>query len=379
MKNIFLVNFILLHGYSLDNSSLMFGKMGYSLILFEYSHYFKDALAEKHAFELLQEVLASPMKSNTFNEGKMGIAWSLIHLIEKEYIEAFKTYLSVEKNFSDHTLSAYNSDIVSFILWLNGTSCVNADFNKLREYLHFIQRFDYKKTTIARKVAAIRTFYKFLFRERYIDSDPAISLSAPKRPKSLPKFLTPEEVEQILNNVKIDTPAGFRNRVILELLWATGMRVSELSNLNFGDLNIEENEIRVFGKGAKERIVLMSDRAKGYLVQYIKSARQLLAPGYDIGDINDDSPLFINNTGYRLQNKTIRKVINEIVEKIELPKKVTPHVFRHSFATKLIENGADLRVVQELLGHAGISNTQIYTHISMKHMKDVYESAHPHS
>lgn len=157
------------------------------------------------------------------------------------------------------------------------------------------------------------------------------------------------------------------------------MRVSELSNLNFGDLNIEENEIRVFGKGAKERIVLMSDRAKGYLVQYIKSARQLLAPGYDIGDINDDSPLFINNTGYRLQNKTIRKVINEIVEKIELPKKVTPHVFRHSFATKLIENGADLRVVQELLGHAGISNTQIYTHISMKHMKDVYESAHPHS
>ena len=268
---------------------------------------------------------------------------------------------------------------MSYILWLDNVSCTNVDFNKLREYLHFIQRFDYKKTTIARKVASIRTFYKFLFRERYIDANPALSLSAPKRPKSLPKFLTPEEVEQILNNVKIDTPAGFRNRVILELLWATGMRVSELSNLNFGDLNMEENEIRVFGKGAKERIVLMSDRAKGYLQQYINSARKLIAPNYDIGEINDDTPLFINNTGYRLQNKTIRKVINEIVEKIELPKKVTPHVFRHSFATKLIENGADLRVVQELLGHAGISNTQIYTHISMKHMKDVYEAAHPHS
>lgn len=297
---------------------------------------------------------------------------------EKQYIEYFMTYLSVEKNFSEHTLSAYKSDIVSYVLWLNETGCINVDFNKLREYLYFIQKFDYKKTTIARKVAAIRTFYKFLFREGYMDSDPAISLSAPKRPKSLPKFLTPEEVEQILNNVKIDTPAGFRNRVILELLWATGMRVSELSNLNFGDLNIEENEIRVFGKGAKERIVLISNRAKDYLVQYIKSARNLLAKGYDIGEINDDSPLFINNTGYRLQNKTIRNVINETVEKIELPKKVTPHVFRHSFATKLIENGADLRVVQELLGHAGISNTQIYTHISMKHMKDVYEAAHPH-
>ena len=298
---------------------------------------------------------------------------------EKQYIEDFKTYLSVEKNFSEHTLAAYASDIVSYILWLDNVSCTNVDFNKLREYLHFIQRFDYKKTTIARKVASIRTFYKFLFRERYIDSNPALSLSAPKRPKSLPKFLTPEEVEQILNNVKIEIPAGFRNRVILELLWATGMRISELNNLNFGDLNLDENEIRVFGKGAKERIVLVSDRAKGYLVQYINSARKLIAPEYNTNEINDDTPLFINNTGYRLQNKTVRKVINEIVEKIELPKKVTPHVFRHSFATKLIENGADLRVVQELLGHAGISNTQIYTHISMKHMKDVYEAAHPHS
>lgn len=298
---------------------------------------------------------------------------------EKQYIEDFKTYLSVEKNFSEHTLAAYASDIVSYILWLDNISCTSVDFNKLREYLHFIQRFDYKKTTIARKVASIRTFYKFLFRERYIDSNPALSLSAPKRPKSLPKFLTPEEVEQILNNVKIETPAGFRNRVILELLWATGMRISELSNLNFGDLNLDENEIRVFGKGAKERIVLVSDRAKGYLIQYINSARKLIAPEYNTNEINDDTPLFINNTGYRLQNKTVRKVINEIVEEIELPKKVTPHVFRHSFATKLIENGADLRVVQELLGHAGISNTQIYTHISMKHMKDVYEAAHPHS
>ena len=298
---------------------------------------------------------------------------------EKQYIEEFKTYLSVEKNFSEHTLSAYCSDIVSYILWLNGESCTEINFEKLREYLHFIQRFDYKKTTIARKTASIRTFYKFLFREKYIDTNPALSLSAPKRPKPLPKFLTPEEVEQILNNVKIDTPAGFRNRVILELLWATGMRVSELSNLNFGDINLEENEIRVFGKGAKERIVLMSDRAKDYLKQYINSARALIvAPEYTTPDQSDNSPLFINNTGYRLQNKTIRKVINDTVEKIELPKKVTPHVFRHSFATKLIENGADLRVVQELLGHAGISNTQIYTHVSMKHMKDVYETAHPH-
>lgn len=297
---------------------------------------------------------------------------------EKQFIEEFKTFLTVNKNFSAHTVRAYCSDIVSYILWLNGQNCLNADTNKLREYLHFIQRFDYKKTTIARKIASLRTFYTFLLKEGYMENNPSNLLTAPKRPKSLPKFLTPEEVEQILNNVKIDTPAGFRNRVILELLWATGIRISELSNLNFGDLNLDENEIKVFGKGAKERIVLVSDRAKKYLLQYIQSVRNLIAGEFANSEINEDTPVFINNTGFRLQNKTIRKAINDTVQRIELPKKVTPHVFRHSFATKLIENGADLRVVQELLGHAGISNTQIYTHISMKHMKDVYEYAHPH-
>ncbi|MBQ7126819.1 tyrosine recombinase [bacterium] len=299
---------------------------------------------------------------------------------EKIFIEGFKAYLGIERNFSKHTIKAYCSDIVSYLLWLDSISCLNVDYAKLREYLHFIQKFDYKKTTIARKIASIRTFYKYLFREQYIDTNPANSLSAPKKPKPLPKFLTPDEVERILNNIKIDTPAGFRNRVIVELLWATGMRVSELSNLNYGDLNLEENEIRVFGKGAKERIVLISERAKNYLNQYINTVRKLIAPNTEaVENISESSALFINNTGYRLQNKTIRLAINDVVSKIEFPKKVTPHVFRHSFATKLIENGADLRIVQELLGHAGISNTQIYTHISMKHMRDVYENAHPHS
>ena len=296
----------------------------------------------------------------------------------KQDLEDFKSYIIAEKNFSKHTAKAYCSDILSFLVWMDEQSCEDINFSKVREYLHFIQKFNYKKTTIARKIASLRTFYKYLYRERKVDSNPAMNLTNPKRPKSLPKFLTPDEVEQILNNTKIETPAGYRNRTILELLWATGMRISELSGLNFGDLNLEHNEIRVFGKGSKERIVLISDRAKEYLIRYINSARKLIAPGYDVKEPDDESPLFINSTGFRLQNKTIRNVINETVARIELPKKVTPHVFRHSFATKLIENGADLRVVQELLGHAGISNTQIYTHISMKHLRDVYESAHPH-
>ena len=295
----------------------------------------------------------------------------------KQDLEDFKSYILIEKNFSEHTAKAYCSDVLGFILWMGDESCEGVNFSKVREYLHFIQKFNYKKNTIARKIASIRTFYKFLYRERKVDSNPAMNLTSPKRPKSLPKFLTPDEVEKILNNVKIETPSGYRNRAILELLWATGMRVSELSGLNFGDLNLANNEIRVFGKGAKERIILVTDRAKTYLERYIDTARSLIPRGYRVDDPTENSPVFINNTGYRLQTKTIRNVINDIVEKIELPKKVTPHVFRHSFATHLIENGADLRVVQELLGHASISNTQIYTHVSTAHLKEVYNETHP--
>ncbi len=295
----------------------------------------------------------------------------------KQDLEDFKSYIIAEKNFSKHTAKAYCSDILSFLVWMDEQSCEDINFSKVREYLHFIQKFNYKKTTIARKIASLRTFYKYLYRERKVDSNPAMNLTNPKRPKSLPKFLTPDEVEQILNNTKIETPAGYRNRTILELLWATGMRISELSGLNFGDLNLEHNEIRVFGKGSKERIILVTDRAKNFLERYIESARDLIPKGFPVPDKSEDSPVFINNTGYRLQTRTVRNVINEIVEKINLPKHVTPHMFRHSFATHLIENGADLRVVQELLGHASISNTQIYTHVSTQHLKDVYNETHP--
>lgn len=295
----------------------------------------------------------------------------------KQDLEDFKSYIIAEKNFSKHTAKAYCSDILSYLIWLEDTACEEVNFSKIREYIHFIQKFNYKKTTVARKIASLRTFYKYLYRERKVDSNPAMNLNNPKRPKSLPKFLTPDEVENILNNTKIETPAGYRNRTILELLWATGMRISELSGLNFGDLNLENNEIRVFGKGSKERIILVTDRAKNYLERYIKTARPLIPKGFPVPPQNEDSPVFINNTGYRLQTRTVRNAINEIVEKINLPKHVTPHVFRHSFATHLIENGADLRIVQELLGHASISNTQIYTHVSTQHLKEVYNETHP--
>lgn len=298
-------------------------------------------------------------------------------MLNKDLLEQFRAYILVEKNFSQYTAKAYASDVMSFLIWLEEANVSSVDYNKIREYLRFIHKYNYKKTTIARKISALRTFYKYLYRERVVEVNPVSSITAPKREKKLPKFLDKDEIEQILNNVNIENPSGFRNRAILELLWATGMRISELSGLNFGDLNLEHNEIKVFGKGSKERIVLISERAKSYIQRYIEHARRLVAKDFPPPPQDEDSPVFINNTGYRLNPKTIRNVINSIVDKISLPKKVTPHMFRHSFATYLIENGADLRVVQELLGHASISNTQIYTHISTKHLTDTYNKAHP--
>lgn len=302
---------------------------------------------------------------------------SYMNNLSSEYLENFKLYLEVEKNFSQHTIRAYASDILSFLIWTGEKEISEIDYSKLKEYLVFLQKFKYTKTTTARKIAALRTFFKFLFRERIIETNPAKGIHSPKKSKNLPNFLTEEETEEILNNIKSDTPSGYRNKVILELLYASGMRVSELSGLNFSDLNIENNEIRVTGKGSKERIVLISNRVKELLQNYIKTVRPLINTDGPKQETTDESPVFINKTGFRLHPQSIRAAIKETVEHIQLPKHVTPHVFRHSFATKLLNHGADLRVVQELLGHACISNTQIYTHISLHRLKEVYDNAHP--
>lgn len=249
-------------------------------------------------------------------------------MLNKDILDQFRAYIVVEKNFSEHTAKGYVSDVLSFLIWLEEGRVENVDFNKIREYLRFIHKYNYKKTTISRKISALRTFYKYLYRERMVESNPVTGISAPKREKVLPKFMSKDEIEQILNNVNIESPAGFRNRAILELLWATGMRISELSGLNFGDLNLEHNEIKVFGKGSKERIVLVSERAKSYLERYIKTARRLVAEDFPVPSPDiEDSPVFINNTGFRLNPKTIRNVINSVVEKAELPKHVTRTCF----------------------------------------------------
>lgn len=296
-----------------------------------------------------------------------------ISINSKTYLREFESFLLKEKNFSKHTARAYVSDNLTFLIWLDGFEATKVTNEKFSEYLHFIKRFSYSKTTIARKIASVRAFYRFLYHREAIDFNPIDLIRAPKQSRSLPKFLTDDEIESILTNIKIDTPTGYRNRAILELLWVSGMRISELSGLNYENLNLEQNEIKVFGKGAKERIVLIPDRTKDFLSNYIESISDMVCKT----DKASGDPVFINYRGYRLQNQSIRKALKSVVESIELPKKVTPHVFRHSFATKMLENGADLRIVQELLGHTSISNTQIYTHVSIQRLKDVYATTHP--
>ncbi len=293
----------------------------------------------------------------------------------KEYLEDFKIYLKSEKNFSSHTIRAYCADVYTFLLWINNENPLEIEPKKFSEYLYFISQINYTKTTIARKIASIRAFYKFLYQEELIEYNPVDNIPIPKQNKTLPSFLYEDEVENILRGIKIDTPAGYRNRIILELLWVSGMRISELSGLNYENLNLEQNEIRVFGKGAKERIVLIPDKTKEALINYIENVSDLICKK----EKTPQSPLFINYNGYRLQNQSIRKALKNCLDNIHFTKHVTPHVFRHSFATKLLEHGADLRVVQELLGHSSIKNTQIYTHVSIQRLKDVYNATHPHS
>ncbi len=294
---------------------------------------------------------------------------------KREYLEDFRIYLKNEKNFSSHTIRAYCADVFTFLLWIEDNDILNLDPKKFSQYLYFISQINYTKTTIARKIASIRAFYRFLYQEELIEYNPVDNIPIPKQNKTLPHFLSEEEVETILRGIKIETPAGFRNRIILELLWVSGMRISELSSLNYENLNLDQNEIRVFGKGAKERIVLIPDKTKEGLINYIDNVSNLICKKQR----SSESPLFINYNGFRLQNQSIRKALKDCLNRIHFTKHVTPHVFRHSFATKLLEKGADLRIVQELLGHSSIKNTQIYTHVSIQRLKDVYNTTHPHS
>jgi integrase/recombinase XerC len=227
------------------------------------------------------------------------------------------------------------------------------------------------KASIARKLSAIRSFYRYLLRERIMSTSPLATTSSPKLDKRLPSFLTIEEVKQLLEAPDLSTPQGQRDRALMELLYASGLRVSELVNLNLEQVNLDSREIRVWGKGSKERMVLMGKPAAQALQTYLSQGRPEL-----IGN-KRTSALFLNRYGERVTQRRVQRILEKYASLAGIDKRIHPHMLRHTFATHLLDGGADLRVVQELLGHANLSSTQIYTHVTRSQAKKVYLSAHP--
>lgn len=292
----------------------------------------------------------------------------------ESYVNEFINYLAVERGLAKNTLESYGRDLRQYYSYLNNDriDAVNqVSRATILAYLEQLQSKGRAVSTISRNLAAIKSYYQFLVRERYLDKDPAANLESPKLEKKLPKILTISEVEELLKQPNSFLPTGMRDKAMLELLYATGIRVSELISLNVSDVNLEMGYIKCFGKGSKERIVPLGSIAAKCVQEYITRGRGKLVRTYD------EPALFVNHHGNRLTRQGFWKIIKKYAQEAAITKEITPHTLRHSFATHLLENGADLRSVQEMLGHADISTTQIYTQVTKNRLKEVYEKAHP--
>ncbi len=285
----------------------------------------------------------------------------------KDYIDKFIRYLDLEKGASSHTLRAYRKDLREFS---ESVKCEpnNLDVIDLRGFIAGQIQKGLNKTTVSRRLSSIRSFFKFLYREGYMKTNPAKLVSNPKVPKLLPRFLS---VDDVFSLVEKPEGIGFlpaRNRAVLELLYSSGLRVSELSGINTDDIHIKESLIKIKGKGKKERIVPVGSKAIDAMKSYIIE-RMLLK--------SKERALFLNRMGKRLTERGVRRIVVKYARAIGIHGRIGPHTLRHSFASHLLQGGADLRVIQELLGHASLSTTQKYTHLDITHLMDVYDKAHP--
>ncbi len=292
----------------------------------------------------------------------------------ESFVSEFINYLAVERGLAQNTLESYGRDLRQFQAYLQESKIdFMKDLNRstILTYLNSLQTNGKATSTISRNLAAIKSFYQYLVRERYLEKDPAAHLESPKLEKKLPKVLSVHEVEELLKQPNALLPAGLRDKAMLELLYATGIRVSELISLNISDVNLDMGYIKCYGKGSKERIVPLGSIAAKCAQDYLNKGRPKLVRTYE------EAALFINHHGNRLTRQGFWKIIKKYAQEANIIKDITPHTLRHSFATHLLENGADLRSVQEMLGHADISTTQIYTHVTRNHLKEVYDKTHP--
>ena len=291
-------------------------------------------------------------------------------------ISDFIDYIMFQKKYSSYTVINYKKDLELFKSFLD-IECIKdikeIDYKVMRNYLSFLYDKKYSKATISRQISTIRSFYKYLLKEKKVNKNPMIFIQNPKLDKKLPQFLYQNELELLLKIPGTDTPIGIRDSLILEFFYSTGVRVSELINVKLSDINYDNKTVKIFGKGSKERYVLFGDYLKDLLNLYLKDARPIILKD------KKSEYLFLNHNGVKLTDDGIRVIINSILKKGHADFHISPHVLRHTFATHLLDNGAELKCVQELLGHVNLSTTQIYTHVSNERLRQVYLAAHPRS
>jgi integrase/recombinase XerC len=304
---------------------------------------------------------------------------------EKSLISLFLESLAAEKGYSDHTIRAYRKDLEAFFSFIAQSQGVGEGRQKgpraisppqihgvmIRGYLGFLHRRN-KKTTIARKLSAIRTFFRFLVKQGLISENPAEFVLTPKQDRTLPVYLSVDDMFRLLDSIQTDTLLGLRNRAIFETLYSSGIRVSELAGMNFFDVEFSTAVVRVLGKGNKQRIIPIGQKA----LEAIKAYREQLDRQFGVETLKNES-LFLNKYHKRLNTRSIARILRKLVDAVGLITPVSPHALRHSFATHMLDAGADLRVVQELLGHKSLSTTQKYTHVSIDRLMETYDKAHP--
>lgn len=288
-------------------------------------------------------------------------------------VDRFLVHLSAVRGASPNTIRAYSADLARYLEWAEreGVDPIRLGHRQMRRYLAELDRAHYARTTIARRFSSVRSLFAFLLAEGLADSDPSSVLATPKLPRRLPRLVPSEAISALLDCPDAETPTGVRDRAILELLYASGARVSELSALTLSSLDLTQGQVKVMGKGSKERIIPIHKAAANRLREYVRMARPTLVGG------SQSEALFLSTRGLPLSADAIRRLFKRYLAIAGASASLSPHAMRHTFATHLIEGGADLRTVQELLGHVALSTTQIYTHLSMKRLQDVHRDAHP--
>lgn len=295
---------------------------------------------------------------------------------KEQQLTLFLSWLQVEKGYSSHTVENYRRDVLEFFAFIGDQELGALQAKNIRAWVYYLNGRN-KANSVARKISALRTFFRFLVRQGVLVVDPTAAVSMPKLGKHMPVFLSVDEVFGLLEEPGSQDQFQRRDTAILELLYSTGMRVAEIVNLTLGQVDFAAGMVTVVGKGKKERLIPVGSQALDAVTGYLDHRAQLLAKSLAQGKKVDEEALFLNNRGGRLTTRSIERMVQAYALRAGITAPVTPHALRHSFATHLLEMGADLRVVQELLGHASLSTTQKYTHLTVDHLMAVYDKAHP--